>query len=77
MSISQHRATQSPGPDGAEKALIEQLDALAMSYGNRFLHEPAPDNALPEHGMRSVDAMRLVGEELGSTASRCATWRRS
>ena len=33
-------------------------------YGNRFLLEPAPDNQLPEHGMRAVDAMRLIGEEL-------------
>src|SRR6476660_3412700 len=64
MSISQHRATQSPGPNGAEKALIEQLDALATSYGNRFLHEPAPDGELPEYGMRSVDATRLIEEEM-------------
>ena len=42
----------------------EQLDALPEEYGNRFLLEPAPDNQLPEHGMRAVDAMRLIGEEL-------------
>ncbi len=41
-----------------------QLEALAIQYGNRFLLEPAPDNALPTHGMRAVDAMRLIGEEL-------------
>ncbi len=45
-------------------SLIEQLDELAEQYGNRFLLEPAPDNALPRRGMRSVDAMRLVEEEL-------------
>jgi glutamate decarboxylase len=44
--------------------LLEQLDALAASYGNRFLLEPAPDQRLPDRGMRAVDAMRLVGEEL-------------
>ena len=47
-----------------EVALSRQLEALARQYGNRFLLEPAPDNHLPEHGMASVDAMRLIGEEL-------------
>ena len=36
----------------------------AREYGNRFLLEPAPDYALPKNGMRAVDAMRLIGEEL-------------
>src|SRR3954469_12827967 len=44
--------------------LAEQLDALAERYGNRFLREPAPDETLPEHGMRGIDAMRLIDEEL-------------
>jgi glutamate decarboxylase len=48
----------------SQTGLAEQLDALARQYGNRFLLEPAPDNQLPEHGMQSVDAMRLIGEEL-------------
>jgi len=48
----------------SQAELGEQLDALARQYGNRFLLEAAPDNQLPEHGMRSVDAMRLLGEEL-------------
>jgi glutamate decarboxylase len=48
----------------AQADLSEQLEALAREYGNRFLLEPAPDNQLPEHGMRAVDAMRLIGEEL-------------
>jgi glutamate decarboxylase len=63
MSVHQHR----PGPDapnGGDGSLIEGLEALAMTYGNRFLLEPSPDNELPEHGMRAVDAMRLIGEEL-------------
>ena len=44
--------------------LSEKLDALAHQFGHRFLLEPAPDGALPEHGMPAVDAMRLIGEEL-------------
>jgi glutamate decarboxylase len=64
MTLQQHSATPRTSTNGADEALIEQLDALAARYGNRFLLEPAPDNQLPEHGMRSVDAMRLIGEEL-------------
>jgi glutamate decarboxylase len=48
----------------SQPELIDQLDALAEQYGNRFLLEAAPDNQLPQHGMRAVDAMRLIGEEL-------------
>lgn len=36
----------------------------AMLYGNRFLTEDAPQNEFPEGGMSSLDAMRLVDEEL-------------
>jgi glutamate decarboxylase len=50
--------------DPAQARLAAELDELATEYGNRFLHEPAPDDALPERGMRAVDAMRLIGEEL-------------
>src|SRR3954464_2647772 len=64
MSIGQHTAMAPASPDGGEVQLSEQLEALAAQYGNRFLLEPAPDNHLPEHGMRAVDAMRLIGEEL-------------
>ena len=60
--MSQHPDAQTPPAGGAD--LMDQLDALAGRYGNRFLLEPAPDNQLSEHGMRSVDAMRLIGEEL-------------
>jgi glutamate decarboxylase len=44
--------------------LSQELDALALRYGNRFLREEAPDHRLPDHGMSGVDAMRLVGEDL-------------
>ena len=64
MSLRQHPETAPTSTNGADDALLEQLDHLAESYGNRFLLEPAPDNALPEHGMRSVDAMRLIDEDL-------------
>ena len=64
MSLRQHSSTPPTSTNGADDALIEQLDALAAAYGNRFLLEPAPDNQLPKHGMRAVDAMRLVDEEL-------------
>src|SRR5262245_16117516 len=47
-----------------EGSLVRDLDALAREYGNRFLLEPAPDHRLPQQGMRAVDAMRLLGEEL-------------
>ena len=65
MSVRQNSdALPAPGHGAGDDALFDQLDALAERYGNRFLLEPAPDNALPKHGMRSVDAMRLVEEEL-------------
>ncbi len=47
-----------------QEKLAEQLDELAKDYGNRFLLQPPPDDHLSEHGMRAVDAMRLVGAEL-------------
>ena len=39
-------------------------DVLAGRYGNRFLTEEVPKPEFPAGGMRRVDAMRLVGEEL-------------
>jgi glutamate decarboxylase len=39
-------------------------EQAATLYGNRFLTEDAPDGPFPESGMSSLDAMRLVGEEL-------------
>ena len=64
MSLRQHGTTPPTSTNGADEALLEQLDPLAEHYGNRFLLEPAPDNQLPKYGMRSVDAMRLIGEDL-------------
>jgi len=55
--------TRSAVPSG-NHWLADELDKLAMQYGNRFLLEPAPDNALPKHGMLAVDAMRLIGEDM-------------
>ncbi len=63
MSLRQHPAAAG-GPTNGDDALAEHLETLAQRYGNRFLREAAPDNELPEHGMRAVDAMRLIGEEL-------------
>jgi glutamate decarboxylase len=46
----------------SEKGMTpEQAEAL---YGNRFLLEDAPSQEFPTNGMPSLDAMRLVGEEL-------------
>jgi glutamate decarboxylase len=65
MTVHQHTdETVTSGNGGLQPPLPEQLDALAARYGNRFLLEPAPDDRLPDHGMRAVDAMRLIGEEL-------------
>jgi glutamate decarboxylase len=33
-------------------------------FGNRFLTQPAPSSAFPQHGMDPTEAMRLVGEDL-------------
>jgi glutamate decarboxylase len=46
--------------------MTESLSAheAAMLYGNRFLTEDAPDGNFPPGGMSSLDAMRLVDEEL-------------
>ena len=63
--MHQHSASPGKSTNGGDGAVvIDQLKALAQAYGNRFLLEPAPDHQLPEHGMRAVDAMRLIEEEL-------------
>ena len=66
MSVHQHSSTPA-GPtngDAVHPAVEAARRDWRRRYGNRFLLEPAPDNELPEHGMRAVDAMRLIGEEL-------------
>jgi glutamate decarboxylase len=42
---------------------LSDTEAEAL-FGNRFLTEAAPSHTFPEHGMRPVDAMRLVAEDL-------------
>src|SRR3954452_14153096 len=63
VTVQRHSETPAVSSHNGD-SLVEGLEALAVEYGNRFLLEPPPDNALPEHGMRSVDAMRLIGEDL-------------
>jgi glutamate decarboxylase len=62
--VHQHSDGDPASPNGGRHELIEGLESLAHSYGNRFLLEPAPDGRLPTHGMTATDAMRLIGEEL-------------
>ena len=42
---------------------LSESEAVAL-FGNRFLTEAAPSQSFPENGMRPVDAMRLVDEDL-------------
>src|SRR5689334_11452828 len=59
MSVQRHRSPPPTSTNGNERSEpVEQLDAIAARYGNRILHELAPDDALPERGMRAVDAMQ-------------------
>ena len=60
MTSAEHASPVTP----TGSSVTSELDALAREYGNRFLLEPAPDHRLPKQGMRAVDAMRLLGEEL-------------
>src|SRR4029453_15812674 len=60
MTSGEHASPVTP----TGSSVMGELDALAREYGNRFLLEPAPDHRLPKHGMRAIDAMRLIGEEL-------------
>src|SRR4051794_17974889 len=65
MSVRQHPEVPPTPANGADQpALIDHLDDLATQYGNRFLLEPPPDDKLPAHGMRAVEAMRLIEEDL-------------
>src|SRR3954452_702958 len=64
VTIQQRTESVPTSTNGGDDPLAADLEHLAREDGNRFLVEPSPDNRLPEHGMRSVDALRLVGEEL-------------
>jgi glutamate decarboxylase len=46
-------------------------------FGNRFFSEEVPSTRFPGSGMSPSDAMRLVDDDLDSSATRCATSRRS
>ena len=62
---SAQRGPRRTATNGDDVPLGDKLEALAVEYGHRFLLQPAPShNWLPEHGMRPIDAMRLIGEEL-------------
>jgi glutamate decarboxylase len=59
------RSSTTPSTGGAlPPEIVAEIDARAARFGTGFLLQPAPDDALPEHGMPAVDAMRLIGEEL-------------
>src|SRR3954453_19216830 len=64
VSVRQQPEVPQGATNGAHDPLVEQLHARPPAYGNRSLREPAPDGALPAHGMRSIDAMRLIEEDL-------------
>src|SRR6186713_3293067 len=54
-----------------------EINALAALYGNRFVTQEVPTRQFPEAGMTSVDAMRLVAEEMaleGDPARNLATF---
>ncbi|HET8988249.1 MAG TPA: glutamate decarboxylase, partial [Humibacillus sp.] len=41
-----------------------EFNAVAALYGNRFVTQEVPSREFPAAGMSSVDAMRLVAEDL-------------
>jgi glutamate decarboxylase len=54
--------TTPPARHAASPVKIDE--AIAARYGNRYLIDEAPDKHFPDVGMGSVNAMRLVGQEL-------------
>src|SRR4051794_29652838 len=50
--------------DPEERIRMTIAEPYADRYGTGFLRRSAPDDRLPQHGMRAIDAMRLIGEEL-------------
>ena len=59
MSVSQHTPPARSNGGGTPVP-----GDAASRYGNAFLLSEAPDHRLPQAGMPSADAMRLLGEEL-------------
>src|SRR3954470_4544368 len=53
-----------PSPKEKHMSLTSDVNAVAALYGNRFVTEEVPSRQFPDGGMTSVDAMRLVGEDL-------------
>src|SRR3954452_6704297 len=51
-------------PWDARRMATPLVDTHNDRYGNAFLLTDAPDHQLPQEGMPSGDAMRLIGEEL-------------
>jgi len=48
-----------------DRRMASEIDeAIAARYGNRYLIAEAPGKHFPDAGMGSVNAMRLVGQEL-------------
>ncbi len=42
----------------------DPAEEIAAHFGNKFLIEGPPDGQMPENSMSSLEAMRLIGEEL-------------
>jgi glutamate decarboxylase len=60
-----HRQPAGQRHDGSPPELTrEQIERLEKRYGNRYLLEPAPDNALPKIGMTAEEAMGLIEKEM-------------
>ena len=49
---------------GAPAPTRRQIERLEGIYGNRYLLEPAPDNALPKAGMAPAEALGMIQEEM-------------
>jgi len=56
---------------------IPDIERAAALFGNRFVTQEVPTDAIPDEGMTAVDAMRLVAEDLaleGDPARNLATF---
>jgi glutamate decarboxylase len=56
---------------------IPDIERAAALFGNRFVTQEVPTDAIPDEGMTAVDAMRLVAEDLaleGEPARNLATF---
>ncbi len=62
MSDQPESGTRQAG--SASELTRSQVEKLEGIYGNRYLLEPAPDNALPKTGMSAEEALGLLREEM-------------